>query len=277
MIKLSPIVCKDYILRFEKTLIMGVLNITPDSFADGGLYRDVDRAVDHAKKMVLEGANLIDIGGESTRPGSQAISEKEELARVLPVVQRLLDEISVPLSIDTHKPQVANACLKAGAHLINDITGLTKPEMRKTIAHYNAPVILMHMKGSPQTMQKNPIYKDVIREINTFFHKQIALAQNEHIQQIILDPGIGFGKTVAHNLQILRHLEFFKIHGCPILIGPSRKSFIGTITDLPVHERLDGTLAAVTIAVMNGANIVRVHDVKQCRRALHVVDAVRGV
>jgi dihydropteroate synthase len=277
MVKLTPIIWKDHTLRFEKTLIMGVLNVTPDSFTDGGRFKDIEAAVSHGKKMVEEGADLIDIGGESTRPGSRPISEKDELTRVLPVVKRLLDEVSVPLSIDTYKPQVADVCLRAGAHLINDITGLIKPEMRTTIAKYNVPVVLMHMQGVPKTMQKNPIYQDVVAEISTFFEKQITSARNERIQHIIIDPGIGFGKTVEHNLQILQRLEEFKIHGCPILIGPSRKSFIGGITGLSVNERLDGTLAAVTIAVMNGANIVRVHDVKECKRALQVVDAVRSV
>lgn len=276
MLTLSPIVCKEYTLRFEKTLIMGVLNVTPDSFSDGGLFDDVDIAVAHGKKMVSDGADLIDVGGESSRPGAVPLSEKEELTRILPVVTRLLDEVSVPISIDTYKPQVADACLKAGAHLINDITGLTNPEMRKVAVKHNVPVVLMHMKGSPKIMQQNPVYQDVLGEITTFFREQITMARNEDIQQIIIDPGIGFGKTVEHNLQILKHLGAFKTLGCPILVGPSRKSFIGTITGLSVKERLDGTLAAITVAIMNGANVVRVHDVNECRRAVQVVDAIRG-
>jgi len=275
MVQLSPIVCKEYLLQFEKTLIMGVLNITPDSFADGGRFNDLETAVAHGKKMASDGADLIDIGGESTRPGSTPISEKEEIARILPVVKRLLDEVSIPLSIDTYKPQVAAACLKAGAHLINDITGMTSPEMRKLIAQYEVPVVIMHMKGSPKTMQQNPFYRDVLEEISSFFYHQIATVHNEEIQQIIIDPGIGFGKTIEHNLKILKYLEVFKVHGCPILVGPSRKSFIGEITDLSVKERLDGTLAAVTAAVLNGANILRVHDVKECKQAVQVADAIR--
>jgi len=277
MSPLAPIVCKEHTLRFEKTLIMGVLNVTPDSFSDGGLFNNVDTAVAHGKKMVSDGANLIDIGGESSRPGSEPLSEKEELARILPVVTRLVKEVSVPISIDTYKPLVADTCLKAGAHLINDITGLTNPAMRKVAAEHNVPVVLMHMLGTPKIMQQKPVYQDVLGEITSFFQKQIATAHKIGIQQIIIDPGIGFGKTVEHNLQILKHLEIFSSLGCPILIGPSRKSFIGTITGLPVNERLDGTIATITVAIMNGANIVRVHDVKECRRAIQMVDAIRGV
>ncbi|HWR64024.1 MAG TPA: dihydropteroate synthase [Candidatus Thermoplasmatota archaeon] len=277
MSSLAPIVCKEHTLRFEKTLIMGVLNITPDSFSDGGVFNTVDTAVAHGKKMVSDGADLIDIGGESSRPGSEPLSEKEELARILPVVTRLVDEVSVPISIDTYKPLVADTCLKAGAHLINDITGLTNPTMRKVAAEHNVPVVLMHMLGTPKIMQQKPVYQDVLGEITSFFKEQIATAHQIGIQQIIIDPGIGFGKTVEHNLQILKHLEAFKSLGCPILIGPSRKSFIGTITGLSVNERLEGTIAAITVAIMNGANIVRVHDVKECRRAIQVVDAIWGV
>jgi len=276
MPKLSPIVCKNYTLRFEKTLIMGILNITPDSFSDGGLFNEVDTAVAYGEKMASDGADLIDVGGESSRPGAAPLSEKEELTRILPVITQLLHEVSIPISIDTYKPLVADACLKAGAHLINDITGLTNPEMRKVAAKYKVPVVLMHMRGTPKTMQQNPTYQDILGEITAFFREQIAAANKTGIQHIIIDPGIGFGKTVEHNLQILKHLDVFKTLGCPILVGPSRKSFIGTITGLSVKERLEGTLAAVTIAIMNGANIVRIHDVKECKRAIQVVDAIQG-
>lgn len=275
MVTLPPIICREYSLRFDKTLIMGILNVTTDSFSDGGLFMDVDTAVVQGRKMASEGADIIDIGGESTRPGSLPISEKEEIHRILPVVTQLLDEVSVPLSIDTYKPLVAEVCLKAGAHLINDITGLTNPELRKTIAKHNVPVVLMHMQGLPKTMQKNPFYNDVLAEISSFFHKQITTAHDEQIQQIIIDPGIGFGKTVHHNLQILRHLDTFITHGCPILVGPSRKAFIGEITGQPVTERLWGSIAAVAIAALNGANIIRVHDVRECKQALQIADAIR--
>jgi len=274
---LSPIVCREHTLRFEKTLIMGILNVTPDSFSDGGLFDAFDAAVAHAKQMVSDGADIIDIGGESSRPGSEPLSEKEELARILPIVTRLLQELSVPISIDTYKPHVADVCLKAGAHLINDITGLTNQKMRTVVADHAVPVVMMHMRGTPKNMQQNPIYQDVLGEINTFFQTQISLAQKAGIHQIIIDPGIGFGKTLEHNLQILRHLDAFTTLGHPLLVGPSRKSFIGTITGRPANERLEGTIAAMTVAIMNGANIVRVHDVKECKRAIQVVDAIRGV
>jgi dihydropteroate synthase len=277
MKKFVPLVCREYTLSFEKTLIMGILNVTPDSFSDAGLFNNVEAAVARAIQMVSEGADIIDIGGESTRPGSEPLSEKEEIERILPIVQRLREEISVPLSIDTYKPKVADVCLTEGAHLINDITGLKNPQMRTIIAQHDVPVILMHMKGTPKTMQQNPEYQDLLGEIADFFRQQITVAQKEHIYQIIIDPGIGFGKTLEHNLQILKHLTAFEDLGCPILVGPSRKSFIGKITGLPVTERLEGTLAAVTVSVMNGAHIVRVHDVKECKRAVQIADAIRGV
>jgi dihydropteroate synthase len=276
MVKLSPIVCKDYTLRFEKTLIMGILNVTPDSFSDGGQFTDIDTAIAHAKKMVTEGADVIDVGGESSRPGSAPLSEKEELDRILPIVTRLLHEVSVPISIDTYKPLVADACLKAGAHLINDITGLTNPDMRNVAVKHNVPVIVMHMRGTPKTMQQNPIYQDLFGEITAFFQGQITMARKAGIHHIIIDPGIGFGKTVEHNLQILKHLGAFKTLGCPILVGPSRKYFIGVITGLSAQERLEGTIAAITVAIMNGAHMIRVHDVKECKRAVQVADAIRG-
>jgi dihydropteroate synthase len=276
MVKLSPIVCKDYTLRFEKTLIMGILNVTPDSFSDGGQFTDIDTAIAHGKKMVSDGADVIDVGGESSRPGSAPLSEKEELDRILPIVTRLLHEVSVPISIDTYKPLVADACLKAGAHIINDITGLTNPEMRKVAVKHNIPVIVMHMRGTPKTMQQNPIYQDLFGEITAFFQEQITTARKAGIHHIIIDPGIGFGKTVEHNLQILKHLGTFKTLGCPILVGPSRKSFIGVITGLSAQERLEGTIAAITVAIMNGAHMIRVHDVNECKRAVQVADAIRG-
>jgi len=277
MVVVQPMACGEYTLSFDRTLIMGVLNVTPDSFSDGGLFFDAETAVSHAKQMVNDGADIIDIGGESTRPGSAPLSAKEEIQRVLPVVTRLTHEISVPISIDTYKPLVAEACLKAGVHLINDITGLVNPDMATIAAKYDTPVIVMHMKGTPKNMQEHPTYHDVIEEINTFFHERITLARNAGIKNVILDPGIGFGKTLEHNLLILKHLDAFTTHGRPLLVGPSRKSFIGMITGLPAQERLEGTIAAVAVAVMNGAQIVRVHDVKECKRAIRVTDAIRGV
>jgi dihydropteroate synthase len=276
MVVVQPMRCGGQRLSFERTLIMGVVNVTPDSFSDGGLFLDAKTAIAHAKQLVLDGADLIDVGGESTRPGSAPLSEQEELKRVLPVVTQLIQELPVPISVDTYKPQVAEACLKAGAHLLNDITGLSDPAMIALAAEYDVPVIIMHMKGKPKTMQERPTYHDVIGEINTFFQKRATVARTGGVKNIILDPGIGFGKTLEHNLLILKHLDAFMTHGWPICVGPSRKSFIGMITGLPAQERLEGTIAAVAVSVMNGAHIVRVHDVRECKRAIQVVDAIRG-
>ena len=264
-----------YILDFRRTLIMGILNATPDSFSDGGLFVDADKAVNHAKQMVNDGADIIDVGGESSRPGSEPVSEEEELRRVKPVIKRLVKEVNVPISIDTYKPKVAEECIKSGAHLVNDITGLRNKKMIKVAAKYKVPVVIMHMKGMPKCMQQNPVYKDVVKEIKDFLGERASEAKKAGILEVIIDPGIGFGKTTEHNLQILKRLNEFKSLGCPILSGPSRKSFIGNITGLPVDKRLEGTLAAVSIAVMNGANIVRVHDVKECKRAVQIADAIR--
>lgn len=272
---LRNVTCGKFTLKFNRTLIMGVLNITPDSFSDGGLFVDLGKAAAHAKQMLKDGADIIDIGGESTRPYSKAISEEEELKRVQPVIEKLLKETNAPLSIDTYKPKVAEKCLESGAHLVNDITGLGNKEMLKVIARHNAPVVIMHMKGVPKNMQENPVYKDVVEEIKGFLSDRVSKAQKAGIDKVIIDPGIGFGKTREHNLQILKRLNEFRDLGCPILVGPSRKSFIGNITGLPVNERLEGTLASVVIAVMNGANIVRVHDVKECKRAVQIADAVK--
>ena len=260
----------------DKTIIMGILNVTPDSFSDGNLYLDVDKAVEHAKQIVDDGADIIDVGGESTRPGSKTISEDEELKRVTPVIKRLVKEINVLISIDTYKPKVAEECLKLGANLVNDITGLRNNEMIEAVAKYNVPVVVMHMKGMPKNMQENPTYTDVVKEIKEFFVDRIDKAKSSGIKNIIIDPGIGFGKTTEHNLQILKRLGEFKDLDRPILIGPSRKSFIGNVTGLPVNGRLEGTLAAISVAVMNGANIVRVHDVKECKRAVQIADAIKG-
>ena len=256
---------------------MGVLNVTPDSFSDGGLFLDSEKAIAHAKQMVKEGADIIDIGGESTRPGSDPISVQEELKRVIPVVVGLQKKINVSLSIDTYKPEVAEECLKLKVQIVNDITGLQSKEMRSVVAKYKASAVVMHMRGKPKTMQENPTYKDIVEEIKTFFQERIAQAQQSGIQDIILDPGIGFGKTAEHNLQILKRLYEFTDLGFPILVGPSRKSFISKVTGVVESERLEGSLAVVVIAVMNGANIVRVHDVKETKRAVQIVDAIKNI
>ncbi|MEK6876740.1 MAG: dihydropteroate synthase [Nanoarchaeota archaeon] len=273
---MDSIKCGKYELKFDRTLVMGILNVTPDSFYDGKLFFNPDKAIEHAKQMVKDGADIIDVGGESSRPGSEPVSKEEELRRVSPIIKKLKDEIKVPISIDTYKPKVAEECIKLGASIINDINGLRNEEMIKVAAKYKVPVVIMHMKGTPKTMQHNPVYKDVIEEIKEFFSQQIKKAKKAGIKDIIIDPGIGFGKTAEHNLQILKNLSEFKELNCPILVGTSRKSFIGNITGLPVNERLEGTLAAISIAIINGANIVRVHDVKECKRAAMVADAVRN-
>jgi len=253
---------------------MGILNITPDSFSDGNLYyNNLEKAVEHAIQMQKDGADIIDIGGESSKPGSIPVSAEEELRRVLPVIKILSKKLEIPISVDTYKPEVADAALRAGAKMINDITGLTNPDMLKVAAKKNTPVIIMHMQGEPKTMQKDPRYKDVIEDIHDFFESRIKDAKKLGLTNLILDPGIGFGKTKEHNLTILKHLNNFKDLGYPILVGPSRKSFLGAITGSTVEQRLEATIAAVTIARLNGANILRVHDVASCRKAIQLADA----
>jgi|TARA_B100001971_G_C18259752_1_gene585584 dihydropteroate synthase len=257
-----------------KTKIMGILNVTPDSFADGGLYTDEEQAIKHAKQMIKDGADIIDIGGESTRPASTPITEEQELQRVLPIIKALKDNIT--LSIDTYKPAVANAAIEAGADMINDITGLTNPVMIQVASKHKCPVIIMHMQNTPQNMQNNPEYEGVTKEIKHFFQQQIEAAKKAGIDNLILDPGIGFGKTLQHNLQILNNLELFKGLKYPILIGTSRKSFIEKLTQAPVQERLPGTIAANTLAIQKGATIIRVHDVKEAKQAIEITEAINN-
>jgi dihydropteroate synthase len=256
---------------------MGILNVTPDSFADGGKHFLLNEAIAHAHRMVEDGADFIDVGGESTRPGSEAVPVDEELRRVLPVVERLAKELPVPLSIDTYKSQVAEQALDAGAVIINDISALTFDRaMPAVAARYGASVILMHMQGTPKTMQQNPTYQHVTNEVYRFLEDRVQHARAAGIEQIIVDPGIGFGKNLQHNVQLIRELGALKAIGCPILVGPSRKSFLGAILDLPVQERLEGTAAAVAVCILNGAQIVRVHDVKEMKRVAQVVDVLKG-
>ena len=270
--------CRGKQLTFgQRTLIMGVLNVTPDSFSDGGKYFDVAAAVCHAKYMAEHGADVIDIGGESSRPGASPASSNEELARVLPVIEGLIDEISIPVSIDTCKSEIARLALETGAHIVNDITALQwDAGMAQVVAEMNAGVILMHMRGTPRTMQHAPVYNDVVSEISSWFQRRIGAAETEGIpsDQIVIDPGIGFGKTVDHNLEILRRLDEFRHLKKPILIGPSRKSFIGKILNLPVNDRMEGTAATITWAIAHGADMVRVHDVKSMHRVAQMTDAL---
>jgi len=228
--------------------------------------------------MIEDGADIIDVGGESTRPGSEPVPLEEELRRVIPVIKEIVKRTDVPISIDTYKSEVARQALDNGAVIVNDISGLRFDEkMVEVIAQYNASVVIMHIKGTPKTMQQNPCYDDVISEIYGYLSEGIERAQSYGIKQIIVDPGIGFGKRLVDNLEIIRRLREFKSLGYPILIGVSRKSFIGNILNLPVEERLEGTAGAVAISVWNGANIVRVHDVKEMTRVVRIVDAIKQV
>ncbi len=256
---------------------MGVINVTPDSFSDGGRFLRPEAAVRQGLRLVEEGADILDIGGESTRPGSEPVSAAEELERVAPVVERLAAEVDVRLSIDTYKPVVARECLSLGATLVNDVTGLTDPEMVRVAAEHGAGVVVMHMRGRPKTMQEDVSYEDVVAEVRAFLADRAARARNAGITDVTVDPGIGFGKTAAHNFELLRRLGEITSLGFPVLVGPSRKSFLGSLASrLPASERLEGTLAAVAVAVMHGASIVRVHDVAATKRVVEVVDAVLG-
>ncbi len=262
----------------QRALVMGILNVTPDSFFDGGRYYDLQAAIDHGLRIAEEGADIIDIGGMSTRPGADPISLTEELERTIPVIEGLRGKTTVTLSIDTYRAAVARRALAAGVSMINDISALRfDTEMASVAAEYNCSFILMHMKGNPQTMQNNPVYHDVVTEIISFLKERIkvAIAMGINREQIIIDPGIGFGKTDIHNFEIIRRLSEFRILNCPILIGLSRKSFIGRRLNLTEAERLEGTIAANAIAIANGADIIRVHDVRAGRRTADLAVKLR--
>lgn len=262
----------------RRTLIMGILNVTPDSFSENGLFFDADAALKHARALVEDGADIIDIGGESTRPGADPVGAKEEMRRVVPVIEKLAGEIDVPISIDTSKAAVAAAAIEAGAAIVNDVTALAgKSDMAALCARAAVPVILMHMKGKPRTMQKNPVYRDLIAEIVGYLSDRAQVAQEAGIarNKILIDPGFGFGKSVGHNLEILKRLRELKGLGFPVVMGTSRKSTIGRVLgDLPTEERLHGTAATVAVSVLNGADIVRVHDVKEMAQVVRMTDAV---
>ena len=269
----------------KRTIVMGVLNTTPDSFSDGGEYFSVEKAVEQALSMEKQGADIIDVGGESTRPGAKSISKNEEVKRVIPVIEELVEKCSVPISIDTYKSDVAMRALDVGAVMVNDITALQgDKKLVNIVAKYDVPICLMHMKGTPRSMQIKPAYDDVIREIHGFLKERAEYAMFHDIKKenIILDPGLGFGKRtgrgIEDNCEILRRLGELKTLEFPIMIGASRKTFIGNVFSgekiLPVSERLEGSLAAACLAVANGADIVRVHDVKETRRCVDLVDCV---
>ena len=264
-------------IKFQNPMIMGVLNITPDSFSDGGKYVSTDNAIISAQRMIDEGADIIDIGGESTRPGAKAVSTVDEINRVIPVIEALYHSTDTPISIDTSKPEVMKLAVKAGASMINDVCALSADGALETAAMLNVDVCLMHMQGSPRTMQKNPIYHDVIDDIKSFFSERIQACIDAGItkEKIILDPGFGFGKTLDHNLEILKRFDEFKSFGLPLLAGLSRKSMIGAIlNDRNVDGRVVGSVAGAIIATQNGANIVRVHDVLETKDALTILGGV---
>ena len=261
-----------------RTLLMGVVNVTPDSFSDGGRYFDGAAALEHARRLLAEGADLIDVGGESTRPGAAAVDEAEEMRRVLPLIEALAAEGGARISIDTSKPAVAAAAVRAGATLINDVTGLAERAMVEVARGLGAGVVIMHMRGTPRTMAAETHYTDVVPEVKAFLRERARMARSAGIGEVIIDPGIGFAKTAAQSFELLGRLRELVELGYPVLIGPSRKSFLGTLAGMErVEDRLEGTLAAVVAGVLNGASIVRVHDVAACRKACLVADRVKGV
>jgi len=262
----------------RRVVLMGVLNVTPDSFSDGGRYFACDQALARAMELLEEGADLLDVGGESSRPGAQPVPMDEELRRVLPLIEAVRKRSEVPLSIDTYKAGTARAALEAGANIINDITALSDPEMATVAAQHQAGLILMHMQGNPQTMQKKPEYSDLFAEVISYLRAAVerALAAGVSSQSIAVDPGIGFGKTTDHNLRLLNGLSRIAELGYPVLVGPSRKRFIGELTGQEVSNRLFGTLAATALAVDAGARIIRIHDVAPVRQAVRVAEAVHG-
>lgn len=265
----------------KRTLVMGIVNVTPDSFSDGGRFLDADAAIGHGRRLVEEGADLLDVGGESTRPGSDPVPAAEEIRRVAPVLEGLADA-GVPLSVDTRKAEVARAALEAGAHLVNDVSALRDPGMGPLVAQAGAGVVLMHMRGEPKTMQTDIRYEDVAREVRDFLAERARVAEAAGIgrDSIVVDPGIGFGKRsgkgTEDNAVLLRRLDVLCGLGYPVLVGASRKSFIGNVLRLPMADRLEGSLAAAVIAAWRGADIIRAHDVRATRRAVDLADAVRN-
>jgi dihydropteroate synthase len=264
-------------LRAGRPLVCGILNVTPDSFSDGGLFSSPERAVEHGRRLAGEGADLIDVGGESTRPGSRAPTLPEELDRVVPVVEALAGQVPVPLSVDTSRPEVMRAAVAAGARMVNDVRALQRPGALEAAAQLGVPVCLMHMPCSPETMQRDPRYGDVVPEVRAFLDARIAACLDAGIpaEHVVVDPGFGFGKTLAHNVALLASLHAFTGLGVPVMVGLSRKSMLGRLTGRDVGDRLPGSLAAALVAVQRGAAVLRVHDVAATRDVLAVWDAVR--
>lgn len=266
---------RDSILDLSHPHVMGILNVTPDSFSDGGQHNELIQALTHANEMINAGATIIDIGGESTRPGAAEVSVEQELERVIPVVEAIAQRFEVWVSVDTSKPEVIRESARAGAHIINDIRSLGEPGALEAAAETGLPVCLMHMQGAPQTMQQAPKYDNLLQEVNDYFVEQIARCERAGIKkaQLLLDPGFGFGKNLSHNYQLLAHLADFHHFGLPLLVGMSRKSMIGQLLNVGPSQRLTGSLACAVIAAMQGAHILRVHDVKETVEAMRVVEA----
>ncbi len=271
--------CAGKMLDLRQPAVMGVLNVTPDSFSDGGRYRELDAALRRADLMAAEGAAIIDVGGESTRPGAPPVSIQEELDRVLPVVERLARELPIPISVDTSKPEVMREAARVGAGMINDVWALRQPGALEAAAASGLPICLMHMLGEPATMQQEPHYVDVVAEVRAFLAERVQVCEAAGIsrERILVDPGFGFGKTLDHNLSLLRHLDSFTDLAAGVLAGVSRKSMIGLLLNAPVGERLAGSLAAAVIAAWQGADIIRAHDVRETVQALRMCTAVRAV
>jgi dihydropteroate synthase len=256
---------------------MGIVNVTPDSFSDGGKFLDADAAVEHALKLVAEGAEIVDIGGESTRPGAKPVSEKEELGRVIPVIEKLAAQIKIPLSIDTMKPAIARAALAAGASIVNDVAASRSEDaMWQIVAEFRAGYICMHASGSPRALQKNPVYADVVREVGEFFRERLEKLNAGGIatDQVVFDPGIGFGKMPEHNLQLVAGLRGFTKWSRPLLLGVSRKSFIEKFSGAKLNERLPASLACAILAIESGVQIIRTHDVRETLQAVRMAEAV---
>ena len=271
--------CRGKVLDLgSRTHIMGILNVTPDSFSDGGQYAEQGAALEHAREMVSQGADILDIGGESTRPGADPLTEEEELRRIIPIIERLSSEQRGPISVDTYKSSVAEKALQAGASIVNDISGLRfSPDMARVVADHGAAVVLMHIKGTPRDMQVNPVYGDLIGEIMDYLDESAGIALKAGVgrDRIMIDPGIGFGKTLEHNLTILERLDEFRALGFPIVLGTSRKRFIGTVLDIAEpKDRIEGSAATVALGIQRGARIVRVHDVGYMTKVARMTDAI---
>lgn len=272
--------CRDHELNLNThTHIMGILNVTPDSFSDGGEYFDLAKAVDRVFELQDQGADIIDIGGESTRPGSTPVAVGQEMARIIPIIEKTRSHLGIPISVDTYKSSVAQAALDAGADIVNDISGgRFDAQMVNVVSRFNAGYVIMHIKGEPRNMQNNPTYENVIEEISDVLQTCVQHAKQAGVpsENIVIDPGIGFGKRLKDNFRLLNELDRFHSFGLPLLVGPSRKSFIGKLLDVPAQERLEGTAAAVTAAILRGAHIIRVHDVREMKRVTTIADAIVG-